>query len=43
MFPPFEIVVYESLNCPQYEKMDLKIIQSFLGKGSNMQKRPENQ
>ncbi len=30
MFEPFLIVVFESLNCPQYEKMDLKIIQSLL-------------
>ncbi len=38
MFEPFLIVVFESLNCPQCEKMDLKIIQSLLEKGSNMQK-----
>ncbi len=30
MCPPFVIAVYESLNCPQCEKMDLKIIQSLL-------------
>ncbi len=30
MFEPFLIVVFESLNCPQCEKMDLKIIQSLL-------------
>ncbi len=30
MFPPFVLVVYESLSCPQSENMDLKIIQSFL-------------
>ncbi len=30
MFPPFAIVVHESLNSPQCEKMDLKIIQSLL-------------
>ncbi len=30
MFEPFLIVVFESLDCPQYEKMDLKIIQSLL-------------
>ncbi len=30
MFSPFVIVVYESLNCPQCENMDLKIIQSLL-------------
>ncbi len=30
MFPPFVIAVYESLNCPQCEKMDLKIIQLLL-------------
>ncbi len=38
MFEPFLIVVFESINCPQCEKMDLKIIQSTVGKGSNMQK-----
>ncbi len=27
---PYLIVVFESLSCPQYEKMDLKIIQSLL-------------
>ncbi len=35
---PFLIVVFESINCPQCEKMDLKIIQSLLERGSNMQK-----
>ncbi len=30
MFEPFLIVVFESLNCPQCEKMDLKIEQSLL-------------
>ncbi len=30
MFEPFLIVVFESLNCPQCEKMDLKILQSLL-------------
>ncbi len=30
MFEPFLIVVFESLNCPRCEKMDLKIIQSLL-------------
>ncbi len=30
MFEPFLIVVFESLNCPQCEKMHLKIIQSLL-------------
>ncbi len=30
MFEPFLIVVFESLSCPQCEKMDLKIIQSLL-------------
>ncbi len=30
MIPPFVIAVYESLSCPQCEKMDLKIIQSLL-------------
>ncbi len=30
MFPPFVIVVNESLSCPQCENMDLKIIQSLL-------------
>ncbi len=30
MFEPFLIVVFESLNCLQCEKMDLKIIQSLL-------------
>ncbi len=29
-FEPFLIVVFESINCPQCEKMDLKIIQSLL-------------
>ncbi len=29
MFEPFLIVVFEALNCPQHEKMDLKIIQSL--------------
>ncbi len=37
MFEPFLIVVFESINCPQCEKMDLKIIQSLL-EGFNMQK-----
>ncbi len=30
MFEPFLKVVFESINCPQCEKMDLKIIQSLL-------------
>ncbi len=30
MFEPFLIFVFESINCPQCEKMDLKIIQSLL-------------
>ena len=30
MFEPFLIVVFECLNCPQFEKMYLKIIQSLL-------------
>ncbi len=30
MFEPFLIVVFESINCPPCEKMDLKIIQSLL-------------
>ncbi len=30
MFEPLLIVVFESINCPQCEKMDLKIIQSLL-------------
>ncbi len=30
MFEPFVIVVLESLNCPQCEKMDVKIEQSLL-------------
>ncbi len=30
MFEPFLIVVFESLNCPHCEKMDLKIIRSLL-------------
>jgi len=30
MFEPFLLVVFESLSCPQCEKMDLKIIQSLL-------------
>ncbi len=30
MFEPFLIVVFESLNCLQCEKMDLNIIQSLL-------------
>ncbi len=30
MFEPFLIVVFESINCPQCEKMDLKIMQSLL-------------
>ncbi len=33
MFEPFLIVVFESLDCPQCEKMDLKIIQSVCWKG----------
>ncbi len=37
MFEPFLIVVFESINCPQCEKMDLKIIVTA-GKDSNMQK-----
>ncbi len=36
MFETFLIVVFESLNCPQCEKMDHKIIVTA-GKGSNMQ------
>ena len=39
MFEPFLIVVFESLSCPQCEKIDLKIIHSVTAvKGSNMQK-----
>ncbi len=30
MFEPFLVVVFESLNCPQCENMDLKMIQSLL-------------
>ncbi len=30
MFGPSVIIAYESLGCPQCEKMDLKIIQSLL-------------
>ncbi len=30
MFEPSVIAAYESLSCPQCEKMDLKIIQSLL-------------
>ncbi len=30
MFEPVLIVVFESLNCPQCEKMDFKIIRSLL-------------
>jgi len=30
MFEPFLIDVFESLKCPQCEKMDLKVIQSLL-------------
>jgi len=30
MFEPFSIVVFESVNCLQCEKMDIKIIQSLL-------------
>jgi len=30
MLETFLIVVFESLNCPQCEKMDFKIIQSLL-------------
>ncbi len=30
MFEPFLIVVFESLSCPQCEKVDLKIIKSRL-------------
>ncbi len=30
MLETFLIVVFESLNCPRCEKMDLKIIQSLL-------------
>ncbi len=41
MFEPFLIVVFESLNCPQCEKMDLKHTVTA-GKGSNMQKMLEN-
>jgi len=37
-FNPFLTVVYEFLKCPECENMDLKIIQSLLGEGSNMQK-----
>ncbi len=39
MCEPFLIVVFESLNCRQCEKMDLKIIQSLLESHcSNMHK-----
>ncbi len=33
MFESSVIVGYESLSCPQSEKLDLKIIQSLLEKG----------
>ncbi len=39
---PFLIVVFESLNYPQCEKMDLKIIQSLLEMEMAMQKMLEN-
>ncbi len=42
MFEPFLIVVFESLSCPQCEKMDLKIIQSLLEREMAMQKMLEN-
>ncbi len=42
MFEPFLIVVFESINCPQCEKMDLKIIQSLLEMEMAMQKMLEN-
>ncbi len=38
MFEPFLIVVFESINCPQCEKMDLKNHTVTAGKGSSMQK-----
>ncbi len=38
MFEPSVIVVYESLSCPQCEKMDLKNHTVIVGKGSNTQK-----
>ncbi len=42
MFEPFLIVVFESINCPQCEKMDLKIIQSLLEREMAMQNMLEN-
>ncbi len=41
MFEPFLIVVFESLNCPQCEKMDRNHTVTA-GKYSNMQKMLEN-
>lgn len=37
LFQHFVIVVYESLSCPQGEKMDLKIINPLLIRRSNVQ------
>jgi len=37
----FFIVVFDFLNCPQCEKMDLKITVTA-GKGSDIQKMPDN-
>ncbi len=42
MCSPFVIVVCESLNCPQCEKIDQNHI-AIVAKGSNMQKMLENQ
>ncbi len=40
MFSPYIIVMYESPNCPPYEKMCQNHTVTF-GKGSNMQKMLE--
>lgn len=41
MFEPYFIAVFESLNCPECEKMDLNHTVTD-GKGLNMQKMQEN-
>ncbi len=43
MFPPVAIAEYESLDCPQYEKMNLKNPTVAFRKDSNMQKMLEKQ
>ncbi len=43
MFEPFLIVVFESLNCPQCEKMDLKIKLTQRNRASEVSNMVANQ